>query len=215
MRKKRRTNDPEGVRRNIVEVATAEFAREGFGGARVDAIANRTRTSKRMIYYYFGSKERLYLAVLEAAYSAIRQQEATLDLEHQPPEQALATLVASTFDYYEAHPEFVRLVMNENIMGGVHMKRSKAIGKLNVTVIDALKRLLARGEKAGSFRRGIDPIELHMSISALGIFNVANRATFSTIFKRDMSSGRALATRRREIVEMILQHVRRSNEPAI
>ena len=206
--KTKRQNDPEGVRRNILEVATAEFSQRGFSGARVDAIANRTRTSKRMIYYYFGSKERLYLAVLEAAYSAIRQQESTLDLEHQAPEQALAILVASTFDYYEAHPEFVRLVMNENIMGGVHMKRSKAIGKLNVTVIDAVRRILARGEKAGRFRRGIDPIELHMTISALGIFNVANRATFSTIFKRDMSSARALSTRRGEIVEMILQHVR-------
>ena len=207
MRKKRQ-NDPEGVQRNILEVATAEFAREGFSGARVDAIANCTRTSKRMIYYYFGSKERLYLAVLEAAYSAIRQQEATLDLEHQAPEQALVMLVASTFDYYEAHPEFVRLVMNENIMGGVHMKRSKAIGKLNVTVIDAVRRILKRGEQAGTFRRGIDPIELHMTISALGIFNVANRATFSTIFKRDMSSPKALSTRRGEIVDMILQRVR-------
>jgi AcrR family transcriptional regulator len=208
MTRKRRTNDPDGVRRNIVEVATVEFAQRGYGGARVDAIAARTRTSKRMIYYYFGSKEQLYLAVLEAAYSAIRQQESTLDLEHQPPEQALATLVASTFDYYHAHPEFVRLVMNENIMNGVHMKRSRAIGTLNLTVIDALKRLLARGEKVGVFRRGIDPIELHMTISALGIFNVANRATFSTIFKRDMSSARALAIRRTEIVDMILQHVR-------
>jgi AcrR family transcriptional regulator len=209
--KKKRQNDPEGVQRNILEVATAEFSREGFSGARVDAIAARTRTSKRMIYYYFGSKERLYLAVLEGAYAAIRQQEATLDLEQQTPEQALAVLVASTFDYYEAHPEFVRLVMNENIMGGVHMKRSKAIGKLNVTVIDAVRRILARGEKAGAFRRGIDPIELHMTISALGIFNVANRATFSTIFRRDMSSPRALSARRNEVVEMILQHVRPLN----
>ena len=192
MTRKRQNDDPEGVRRNILEVATAEFAQRGFSGARVDAIANRTRTSKRMIYYYFGSKERLYLAVLEAAYAAIRQQESALELEHQPPEQALGTLVASTFDYYETHPEFVQLVMNENIMGGVHMKRSKAIGTLNVTVIDALKRILARGEKTGAFRRGIDPVELHMTISALGIFNVANRATFSTIFKRDMSSARAL-----------------------
>jgi AcrR family transcriptional regulator len=206
--KKKRQNDPEGVQRNILEVATAEFSQRGFSGARVDAIAARTRTSKRMIYYYFGSKERLYLAVLEGAYAAIRQQEATLDLEQQTPEQALAVLVASTFDYYEAHPEFVRLVMNENIMGGVHMKRSKAIGKLNVTVIDAVRRILARGEKAGAFRRGIDPIELHMTISALGIFNVANRATFSTIFRRDMSSPKALSTRRNEVVEMILQHVR-------
>ena len=209
--KTKRQNDPDGTRRNIVEVATREFAQKGYSGARVDAIASRTRTSKRMIYYYFGSKERLYLAVLEAAYSAIRQQESTLDLEHQAPEQALATLVASTFDYYEAHPEFVRLVMNENIMGGAHMKRSKAIGKLNVTVIDAVQHILARGEKAGAFRRGIDPIELHMTISALGIFNVANRATFSTIFKRDMSSAKALSTRRNEVVEMILQHVRPLN----
>jgi len=208
MRKKRRTNDPDGVRRNIVEVATAEFAHRGYGGARVDAIAARTRTSKRMIYYYFGSKERLYLAVLEEAYASIRRQEATLDLEHQAPEQALAALVASTFDYYHAHPEFVRLVMNENIMDGVHMKRSKTIGTLNLTVIDALKRLLTRGRKAGVFKPGIDPIELHMTISALGIFTVANRATFSTIFKLDMSSPKALATRRREIVALVLQHVR-------
>jgi len=203
----RRTNDPDGTRRNIVEVATREFAQKGYGGARVDAIANRTRTSKRMIYYYFGSKEGLYLAVLEGAYSAIRRTEATLDLESLPPESALRTLVGSTFDYYQKHPEFVRLVMNENIMDGAHMKRSKAIGTLNLTVIDALRRILARGEKAGVFKRRIDPIELHMTISALGIFNVANRATFSTIFKRDMTSPRALALRRAEIVGMILQHV--------
>ena len=161
-----------------------------------------------MLYYYFGSKEGLYLAVLEEAYSAIRRQEAALDLAHQPPEQALATLVASTFDYYHAHPEFVRLVMNENIMDGAHMKRSKAIGRLNTTVIDTLRHLLARGHKAGVFKRGIDPVELHMTISALGIFSVANRATFSLIFKHDMSSVRALARRRAEIVGMVLEHVR-------
>ena len=204
----RRTNDPEGTRRNIVEVATHEFARKGYSGARVDAIAERTRTSKRMIYYYFGSKEGLYLAVLEEAYSGIRRAEATLDLETLPPDAALSTIVGFTFDYYNRHPEFVRLVMNENIMDGAHMARSKTISKLNVTVIDAMRRIVSRGQKARLFRRDIDPIELHMSISALGIFNVANRATFSTIFKRDMSSARALSTRRDEIVEMILQHVR-------
>jgi AcrR family transcriptional regulator len=211
--KKKRQNDPAGVRRNILEVATAEFAQRGYGGARVDAIAERTRTSKRMIYYYFASKQGLYLAVLEGAYAAIRRQEATLDLEHQAPERALAILVASTFDYYHDHPEFVRLVMNENILDGVHMKRSKTIGRLNTTVIDTLKRLLARGRKAGVFKRGIDPVELHMTISALGIFSVANRATFSTIFKRDMNSPRALAARRAEIVGMILEHVRPTSSP--
>jgi AcrR family transcriptional regulator len=206
--RRQRVNDPEGTKRNIVEVATREFAGKGYGGARVDAIAARTRTSKRMIYYYFGGKEGLYLAVLEAAYSNIRRTEATLDLERLPPEAALRTLVAFTFDYYTAHPEFVRLVMNENIMDGVHMARSPTIGRLNVTVIDVLRRLIARGQRDGVFRRGIDPIELHMSISALGIFNVANRATFSTIFKRDMTSPRALKVRRAQVVDIVLRHVK-------
>src|SRR5262249_48334725 len=194
----RRVNDPEGVKRNIVEVATREFAHKGYGGARVDAIAARTRTSKRMIYYYFASKEGLYLAVLEGAYAGIRRAEAGLDLDRLPPEEALRTLTGFTFDYYQAHPEFVRLVMNENIMDGAHMMRSKAISRLNVTVIDALKSIVARGQKERIFREGVDPIELHMSISALGIFNVANRATFSTIFRRDMNSPKALAARRSE-----------------
>jgi AcrR family transcriptional regulator len=206
--KRQRVNDPEGTKRNIVEVATREFSQKGYSGARVDAIANRTRTSKRMIYYYFGGKEGLYLAVLEEAYSSIRRTEATLDLERLAPAEALSTLVAFTFDYYTAHPEFVRLVMNENILDGVHMARSKTIGRLNVTVIDALRRLVARGQAEGTFRRDIDPIELHMSISALGIFNVANRATFSTIFRRDMSSPKALTARRTEIVDIVLRHVR-------
>lgn len=207
-RQRSRVNDPEGTRRNIVEVATGEFARKGYAGARVDAIADRTRTSKRMIYYYFGGKEGLYLAVLEGAYAGIRRAEATLDLERLAPEAALRTLTAFTFDYYETHPEFVRLVMNENIMDGAHMARSRTIRRLNVTVIDTLKRLVARGQKDGTFRRDIDPIELHMSMSALGIFNVANRATFSTIFRRDMSSARARAARRRQITDIILGHVK-------
>ncbi len=205
--RRRRINDPEGTKRNIVEAATHEFARKGYGGARVDAIADRTRTSTRMIYYYFGDKEGLYLAVLEAVYGAIRRSEATLDLEHQPPANALARLVGFTFDYYNDHPEFVRLVMNENIMDGVHLKRSRTIRKLNVPVIDAVRRIVARGQRQGVFRQDIDPIELHMSISALGIFDVANRATFSTIFKRDMASARARAERRQQIVDIILRHV--------
>jgi AcrR family transcriptional regulator len=202
-----RTNDPAGTKRNIVDVATHQFARKGYGGARVDAIAARTRTSKRMLYYYFGDKEGLYLAVLEEVYGAIRRAEATLDLDYQPPREALARLVGFTFDYYNEHPDFVRLVMNENVLGGVHMKRSRTIGKLNVTVIDALRRIVARGQREGLFRRDIDPIELHMSISALGIFNVANRATFSTIFRRDMTSPQARSERRRQIVDIIWRHV--------
>ena len=207
--RRQRVNDPDGTKRNIIEVATEEFAGKGFSGARVDDIAARTKTSKRMIYYYFGGKEGLYIAVLEEAYRKIRSVEASLDLEHQPPEKALRTLVGFTFDYQNAHPEFVRLVMNENILNGAYIARSKAIQRLNNTVISALEGLLVRGQEEGSFRRDVDPIDLHMSISALCIFNIANRATFSTIFKRDMASPKALSTRRAQVVDLVARYVRR------
>jgi len=207
--RRQRVNDPDGTKRNIIEVATEEFAGMGFSGARVDDIAARTKTSKRMIYYYFGGKEGLYIAVLEEAYRKIRSVEATLDLEHQAPEKALRTLVGFTFDYQNAHPEFVRLVMNENILNGAYITRSKAIQRLNNTVISSLESLLVRGQEEGTFRSDVDPIDLHMSISALCIFNIANRATFSTIFKRDMASPRALNVRRAQVVDLIARYVRR------
>ncbi len=206
--RRQRVNDPEGTRRNIVEVATQEFADKGLSGARVDEIAARTKTSKRMIYYYFGGKEGLYIAVLEETYRRIRNLEATLDLAQKAPEEALRVLVAFTFDYYVAHPELVRLVMNENMLNGIYLSRSKTIQRLNVTVIDAMRDLLARGQRDGTFRHDLDPVELHMTISALGFFNVANRSTFSTIFKLDMTSPKALAQRREQVVDTVLRYAR-------
>jgi AcrR family transcriptional regulator len=207
--RRQRVNDPDGTKRNIIDVATEEFSAKGFSGARVDKIAARTKTSKRMIYYYFGGKEGLYIAVLEAAYRRIRSIEAALDLEKQTPEEALRALISFTFDYQNAHPEFVRLVMNENILNGAYLSRSKAIQRLNVTAIDTLRDLLVRGQRQGVFRHDVDPVDLHMSISALCIFNVANRATFSTIFKRDMASARALAARRVQVIDTILRYLAR------
>ena len=204
-----RVNDPEGVKRDILKVATEEFSRQGYSGARVDAIAARTRTSKRMIYYYFGGKEALYVRVLEEAYRKIRTVEARLNLEGLDPVAALRRLTGHTFDYYHANPEFVRLVMIENIHHARHMKRSKAIQSLNVTVIDAIRELYRRGCADGLFRDGLDPVDIHMTISALGILNVANRATFSTIFKKDMASPAARAGRRAEIIEAVLLYVGR------
>jgi AcrR family transcriptional regulator len=207
-RSKTRSHDPEGVRRNILEVATREFVRVGYSGARVDAIATLTRTSKRMISYYFKSKEGLYIAVLEQAYRDIRDVEATLDLAHLPPDIALRRLCEFTFDYQNANPDFIRLVMIENIHQARHMKRSRAMQALNTTVIDAIGRLYARGRAARLFRPGIEAIDLHMTISALCVFNVANRATFSTIFKHDMASPQALAKRRAEVAEIVWRYVR-------
>jgi AcrR family transcriptional regulator len=168
---------------DILEVATEEFARDGLSGARIDEIAARTRTSKRMIYYHFGSKEGLYLAVLEAAYRRLRSVELGLDLEARRPDEALRQLVRSTFDHHHANPDAVRLIMNENLHSGAYLKKSSVIRKLNVPAIDAIRRILERGEKAGLFRQRIDPIDLHMTISALSFHHVANRHSFSIVFR--------------------------------
>ncbi|HEX6978910.1 MAG TPA: TetR/AcrR family transcriptional regulator [Alphaproteobacteria bacterium] len=207
-----RTNDPEKTKQDILAVATVEFAEKGLAGARIDEIAARTKTSKRMIYYYFGGKEALYISVLEEAYRRIRHIEGELQLDHLPPEDALRKLVGFTFDYENGHPEFIRLVMNENIHNGKYLARSKLIQELNVPAIEAVRRVLERGKKEGIFRRDVDPIDLHMTISALCFFNVSNRATFSTIFKLDMESPKALAARRARIIETILASVRRTND---
>ena len=204
-----RTNDPERTRADIIEVATREFADKGLAGARIDLIADAMRTSKRMIYYYFGSKEGLYLAVLENAYSSMRAIESQLHLEDLPPEDALRKLVGHTVDYQLAHPEFIRLVMNENMHRGEYLQQSKVIQKLNVPAIQGLRQVLERGQQAGVFRGGIDPVDLHASISALSVFNVANRHTFSLIFKRDLDSHAAFSARRDSIVEMIVRFVRK------
>ena len=202
-----RSQDPEGTKRNIIEVATKEFAEYGLAGARIDEIAAKTKSSKRMIYYYFGDKEGLYLRVLETAYSKVRAVEATLNLDDLEPIAALRKLVEFTFDHHNAHPDFIRLVMIENIHHGEYVARSKVIQELNVTAIDTIARLYDRGVRGGVFRKGLDPIDLHWQISALCFFNVSNRATFSKIFKRDLGSKMSLASLREAAVDMVVRHV--------
>jgi AcrR family transcriptional regulator len=204
-----RTNDPERTMADIIEVATHEFSEKGLAGARIDVIADAMRTSKRMIYYYFGSKEGLYVRVLEEAYRRIREIECGLHLEDLAPEDALRRLVGFTVDYQLANPDFIRLVMTENIHRGEFLAQSKAIQKLNVPAIDAVREVYQRGVKAGVFRSGIDPVDLHMSISALSFFNTANRHTFALIFKRDMESPAAVVARRDSIIEMVVRFVRK------
>jgi AcrR family transcriptional regulator len=204
-----RTNNPERTMADILEVATREFAEKGLSGARIDAIAEAMRTSKRMIYYYFGSKEGLYLAVLEEAYRRMRAMEAEAHLDDLPPEDALRKLVGHTLDYQWGHPEFARLVQGENLHRAQYLAQSKTIRKLNVPAIEGLRRVLERGQREGVFRGAIDPVDLHMSISALAVFHVSNRHTFALIFQRDLESPAALIARRDSIIEMIVRFVRK------
>jgi AcrR family transcriptional regulator len=202
-----RTNDPARTMAGILEKATQEFAEKGLSGARIDEIAAATQTSKRMIYYYFGSKEGLYLAVLEESYRRMRAIEAELHLENLPPIDALRRLVTFTFDHHHSNPDFVRLVMSENMQRGQYLAQSKLIQKLNVPAISAIQKLYERGVAGGVFRTGLDPIDIHASISALTFFNVSNQHTFGLIFKRNTQTTAAVAERRENVVEMVVRFV--------
>ncbi len=207
-REKSRTNDPERTRADILAVAEQEFGEKGLAGARIDEIAAATQTSKRMIYYYFGSKEGLYLAVLEESYRKIRQEETDLHLESMEPEAALKRLVGFTFDRHLRNESYVRIVMSENIHRGQFMRQSQYIQDLNVPAIDAIRELYQRGVASGVFRPGLDPVDIHASISALSFFNVSNRHTFGLIFKQDTQDPGYLEHRRERVIDMVWRYLR-------
>ena len=202
-----RTNDPAKTMAGILTIAMAEFAEKGLSGARIDAIAAATHTSKRMIYYYFGSKEGLYVAVLEESYRRMRQIESELQLDDLAPIPALEKLVGFTFDHHFGNQAYIRLVMSENIQRGAYLARSKTMPQVNATAIDSIKKCYQRGVAQGIFRPNLDPIDIHASISALTVFNVANQHTFGLIFKRNMASAQAQKVRRQSVIEMVVRFV--------
>lgn len=202
---RRHTRDADGTRRAILDAATAEFSEKGFAGARVDDIAARTRTTKRMIYYYFGGKEGLYAAALEEAYGGMRDAEGALRLHELPPAEAMRRLVETTFDHHAANPGFVRLVSAENIEGGRTVSASSTVRARNAAVVGAVAALLRRGEEEGAFRAGVDPLDLHMLISALCFYRVSNRHTLRAIFGEDPTAPGRAEAHRRMVVEAVLR----------
>lgn len=208
-RKRPRTNDPDRTKKDILAVALREFANHGLSGARVDTIAALMRTSKRMIYYYFGGKEGLYRAVLEKAYADIRAAEAELELSALDPVAALRRLVEQTFENDDTNEDFVRLVAIENIHRGEHSATSEAIRKINHGVIEAIQEILQRGVAAKVFREDFDAVDLHMVVSALCFFRVSNRHTFGKIFQVDLSKPAIRKKHKRMIVEAVLRLVAR------
>ncbi len=202
-----RTRDAERTRAEIIAVATREFADKGYAGARVDEIAAKMSTTKRMIYYYFGNKEQLYVEVLEHAYTGIRAIEQQLDVEHLDPVDAMRQLAELTFDHHESHPDFIRLVSIENIHRAEHIARSSVLSGLANPALDVLTRILDRGHAAGVFRAGVDPLDIHMVISAFCVFRIANRHTFNVIFKRDMLDAGRRDHYRALLGDMVLEYL--------
>ena len=206
----RKPKAPEANCASIVRAAIDEFAARGFKGASMEAIAARTNTTRALINYYFGAKEALYLAALEHVYSEIRQAESLLDLDHLDPVGAIRRIVEFTYNYFVDHEDFVRLVVAENQAKGTHLKKSKAMRTLNRPIIDALGRVIARGQGNGSFRADVDPIDIHMAIAALAMFNVTNQHTFATIFQCDMGAKGDVERRQKMVADMILSYLDRS-----
>lgn len=203
--------DADLTRKRILAAATVEFARKGLGGARVDEIASRSKSNKRMIYHYFGSKERLFTAVLEEAYSGIRSAERELHLDELDPETAIAKLVEFTWKYYIGHPEFLTLVNSENLHRARHLKGSEVIRKTSNQFVNMVKAILDRGVAAGTFRSGIDPVQLNITIAAVGYYYLNNHYTGSIVFERDLMSVQNLDARLAFNLDTIIRLIKKSS----
>ena len=204
----RRRRDADGTRARILAAATREFARFGLAGARGDRVARAARSSERMVYYYFGSKEKLFRAVLEASYLSLQQAERSVHLDDLEPAQALDEFCRFVWRYYLEHPEFIGLVNTENLHRASHLKQSPQLNELVVPIVGLLQRLLVRGAKAGMFRAGIDPTELYIAIAALGYFYLSNSATLSAVLGRELRARAQLDAHWRASAEMIQRFVR-------
>src|SRR5258706_1611927 len=205
-----RTRDADRTRQEILRAAMDEFSQSGLGGARIDSIAERAGVNKRLIYYYFGAKDDLFLAVLEQTYADIRAAERALHLETADPADAVRRLVAFTWKHYLAHREFLTLLNSENLHRARHLKQSSRIREMNSPLIQTLGDVLERGRRDGVFRGGVDALQLYISIAALSYFYLSNNPSLSTIFGRDLMAPKALADRLSHITEVVMGYVLRN-----
>lgn len=201
--------DPEGMRQRILDAARDEFARYGSDGARVDRIARAARANKRMLYYHIGNKDALYLAVLERAYEHIRAAERELNLKALTPSDAIARLIAFTWQYFIDNPEFMALLNNENMHRARYLKRSKKVKDLHSPFTTLLADILRKGVATGEFRSGVDPVQLYISIASLSYFYLSNNATLSTIFGRDLMNTEAKEKRLAHMTDLVIAALRR------
>jgi AcrR family transcriptional regulator len=205
-----RTRDAERTQQAILQAATQEFAQSGLGGARIDAIAERAGVNKRLIYYYFENKEGLFLAVLEQTYTRIRDAEQLLHLADLKPADAVRGLIDFTWNYFLEHPEFLSLLNSENLHRAEHLAQSTRVRQLNSPLIQTLGEILERGRIDGSFRGGVDPVQLYISIAGIAYFYLSNNHTLSAIFGRNLLSPKALSERLSHITEMVMGYLLRS-----
>ena len=196
------------VRQNIIGAARALFAEKGYSGATVDEIVVKAKTTKPMLYYYFGNKEQLFAAVLEHVYTGMREIENSLRVIDLPAVDAMRKVVQVTFDYHANHPEWVRLISIANIHYARHIRASKTIASKNVPIIEIMRGLLRQGTREGVFRSDVDPLHLHLLIISLCYYRVSNRHTWKVIFKRDLITAKEIKLQREMAVDTVLSYLR-------
>ena len=203
-----RQRDADRSQQAILAAARAEFAEHGLGGARVDRIAERAGVNKKLLYYYFDSKDSLFVAVLEDSYRGIRQAEQQLHLADLPPADAIRRLTEFTWDYYLAHPEFLTLLNSENLHRGRHLQQPERVRQLNSPLLQTLTDVLQRGAGSGVFRDGVDPLQLYVSIAGMAYFYLSNRYTLTAIFGRELMSPEARTQRLAHMTDVVLGYLR-------
>lgn len=213
-RVRRRGRNADQARADLLNSARREFADKGFALAGIEGIAEPTGLNKKMIYHYFGSKEDLYIAVLEATYLGIRKMEEALPLEDLEPLDAIRELVEATWDYYVANPDFIALVNQENLLGAVYLKKSGIVKRRTSMLLKRVRRILEKGVEQGRIRPGIDPLQLNHSIAGLGFYYLNNRFTNTQIYNYDHMTRQALEKRRAFIVDFVLRSIMSKEEIA-
>jgi AcrR family transcriptional regulator len=203
-----RKRDAVATRKRILEAAKEEFAARGLPDARIEDVALRAGTNRRMIYYYFGSKESLYLEALEGVYAELMDEERKIDVDNLDPVEAIRQLVRLKIDHYANYPHFIAFLSMENLYKARHLKHSKRIGEFKTPLTKIIARVLDRGQRAGLFRKGIDPVDLYISISALGYLYFSNRYTLNVIFGGDVTAPKALQARKLTVADMVLSYLR-------
>jgi AcrR family transcriptional regulator len=204
--KKPQKRNAEETRERLMSAATNEFCERGYDGARIERIAKNASCNIRMAYHYFEDKEGLYLAVLERVYGELRQKEKELDLEHLDPVSGMRRLIEFTFDHMGANPEFINLILNENLLRGRMLKKSNKVAHETTPLVGMIKDALERGEKAGVFRHGVDPMQLYVSILSLSFVHISNRYTLSIIFEKDLGDPQWLMERRSHAGDVIMSY---------
>jgi TetR/AcrR family transcriptional regulator len=200
--------NPIATRQKLLAAARREFAASGLAGARVDEIAARAGVNKQLVYHYFGDKDALYLAVLEWVYEEIRAQERELNLEGLPPERAIRKLIESSFDHLAAHPDFIVLLNDENRGGARHVRGSRKLEAMHSPLVSMVDTILRQGVRTRAFRRGVDPVQLYISIAGLSYFFFSNTPTLSAIFGTNLRSTAAKRARRKHVVDLVLGALR-------